>query len=313
MTFQWPFLLLGLALVPVLLALYLLAQRRRRAYALRFTNLDLLKEVAGPGPGFRRHVPPLLYLLGVMALLLSIARPMAVIAVPEDQTTIMLVMDVSASMTANDLAPNRMIAAKQAAKAFVDELPQNIQVGLVTFSSNAQINTPPTDDRYAVIEAIDGLRANGGTAIGEGLHLALDALAERPIDEGGQPAPGVVVLLSDGESSLGRTPETAMDRAREAEVKVYTVGVGQRGAIVRIGRQEVRLDEATLQNIAAATGGQYFYAAESGRLADIYADLGSMVSWVEERTEITALVSAVGTLFLILGGAFSLRWLNQLP
>ncbi len=313
MTFQWPLLLLGLALVPILLGLYLLAQRRRRAYALRFTNLDLLKEVAGPGPGFRRHVPPLLYLLGVVALLLSIARPMAVIAVPEDQTTIMLVMDVSASMTANDLAPNRMTAAKQAAKAFVHELPQHIQVGLVTFSSNAQINAPPTDDRYAVIEAIDGLRANGGTAIGEGLHLALDALAERPIDEAGQPAPGVVVLLSDGESALGRTPDTAMARAREAQVKVFTVGVGQRGAIVRIGTQQVRLDEATLPNIAAETGGQYFYAAESGRLADIYANLGSMVSWVEERTEITALVSAVGTLFLILGGVFSLRWLNQLP
>jgi Ca-activated chloride channel family protein len=314
MTFQWPYLLLSLALLPVLAALYVLAQRRRRAYAVRFTNMALLSEVVGRGPGMRRHIPPLLYLFGLGALLVSLARPTAVIAVPRDQTTAMLVMDVSASMTADDLRPNRMQAAKQAALAFVDALPQNIQVGLVTFSSSASVNIPLTRDRDAVQRAITGLRANGGTAIGEGLHLALDQLGERAVGPDGKPAPALVVLMSDGQSSLGRPPDTAAARAKSEQVKVYTIGVGERGRTTIIGgNQRVGLDEATLQNIARETGGEYFYAADTNELKQVYADLGSAVSWVEERTEVTALVSAAGALLLVLGGMLSLRWLQQLP
>ena len=314
MTFQWPYLLLSLGLIPVLVALYMLAQRRRRAYAVRFTNLALLSEVVGRGPGIRRHIPPALYLLGLAALLVSLARPTAVIAVPRDQTTAMLVMDVSASMTAQDLQPNRMQASKQAARAFVGALPQNIQVGLVTFSSSASVNMPLTRDRDAVQRAVAGLRANGGTAIGEGLHLALDQLAERAVGPDGKPAPALVVLMSDGQSSLGRAPDTAAARAKSEQVKVYTIGVGERGTTTIIGsNQRVGLDEATLQNIARETGGEYFYAADTNELKQVYADLGSFVSWVEERTEVTAIVSAVGALLLVLGGMLSLRWLQQFP
>jgi Ca-activated chloride channel homolog len=314
MTFQWPLLLAGLGLVPLLLAAYVWAQRRRRRYALRFTNLALLREVAGPGPGFRRHLPPALYLLGLTALLVSLARPMAVIAVPRDQTTTILVLDVSGSMSAPDLEPNRMEAAKQAAQAFVQALPDGMQVGLISFSQNAAVQAAPTDDHALVLNAIARLRPDGGTAIGEGLSLALDQIAALPSDENGARPPTSVVLLSDGESQFGRAPESVAARAATEQITVHTVGIGQRGASVRIGGgQRVGLDEAALQNIAGQTGGEYFYAAETGDLEQIYEALGSDISWVEEHTEVTSLVSAAGTVFLILGGLLGLHWFRQFP
>lgn len=314
MTFEWPLLLWSLAAIPILVGLYLLAQRRRRAYAVRFTNLALLREVAGRGPGARRHVPPLLFLLGLSALLVSLARPVAVIAVPREQTSIMLVLDVSGSMEADDLQPNRMIAAQAAAQAFVDELPSNVQTGLVTFSSGAYLNAPLSPDRSLVTQQIDRLRPGGGTAIGDGLHLALDQLAQRPANENGERAPGLVVLLSDGQSTAGRPPADAAERARQENIPVYTVGVGQRGGPpVMVNGQPVQLDEATLQTIANQTGGSYFYAAETDALEQIYTDLGSQVSWVEERTEVTAIASALGALLLTTGGLLSLWWFGRLP
>ncbi len=314
MTFQWPYLLVALALVPALLALYIVAQRRRRAYAVRFTNLALLGAVVGRGPGFRRHIPPLLFLLSLTALLISLARPTAVIAVPRDQTAVLLVLDVSSSMTAGDLQPDRMAAARAAAQTFVEQLPEGMQVGVVSFSSSASVGAPLTHDHAAVGRAIDGLRANGGTAIGEGLNLALDQLAGRPADEGGGRAPGLVVLLSDGESNAGIPPATAAARARAEGVRVHTVGIGQHGATTPIGgRNRVGLDETTLRAVASETGGEYFYAAERGELEAIYGDLGSQVQWVEERTEVTALVSALGTLLLVVGGLLGLRWFGRFP
>jgi Ca-activated chloride channel family protein len=268
----------------------------------------------GRGPGVRRHIPPLLYLLGLAALLVSLARPNAVVAVPRDQTAVILVMDVSGSMRATDLRPDRMVAAKQAARAFVEALPPTMQVGLVSFSTTASVNAPLTRDRATVMRAVDSLVANGGTAIGDGLNLALDQLAQRPADDQEEPAPALVVLLSDGASTSGRSPALAAARARAEQIKVYTVGVGQRGANPLIdGRQPARLDETTLQAIAAETSGQYYYAAEAGQLQQVYADLGSQVSWVEEYTEITALVSAFGTIILLAGGLLGLRWFQRLP
>jgi Ca-activated chloride channel family protein len=314
MTFQWPYLLLSLALIPILAGLYLLAQRRRRAYTVRFTNLALLNEVVGRSPGARRHIPPLLYLLGLTALLVSLARPMAVVAVPRDQTTVMLVLDTSGSMAADDLKPDRMSAAKEAAHAFVAALPKNIQVGLVSFSTTARLNAPPTQDRELLSRAINRLDYGGGTAIGDGLDLALDQLAQRPTNAQGQPAPGLVVLLSDGMPTAGMPPEEATARAEQENIKVHTVGIGQRGETpIVMGGIPVQLDEATLQAIAADTGGTYFYAAESDELKEIYAQLGSELSWVQEYTEITALVSGVGTLMMIVGGVLGLRWFQQFP
>lgn len=316
MTFEWPWLLASLALIPLLGAFYFLAQRRRRTYAIRFTNLALLQEVAGRGPGLRRHIPPLLFLLGLAAILFGLARPQAVIAVPRDQTAVMLVLDVSGSMAADDLQPNRMVAAQEAAQAFVEALPDNAQVGLVSFSSTARVVVPLVRDRQLVHRAIGGLNSDGGTAIGDGLTLALDQLALRPVDEPGERAPGLVVLLSDGEQTAGRAlPDQAAARAQQEGVTVHTVGIGQRGAMPTIqgSRTRVSLDEVTLRRMAEVTGGEYYYAAESSQLEEIYADLGSRVSWTEELTEVTALANALGTVLLVAGGLLGLRWFQQFP
>jgi Ca-activated chloride channel family protein len=314
MSFEWPYLLFGLALVPLMIALYLSSLRRRRAYAVRFTNVALLGQVMGRGPGIRRHVPPALFLLGLAALLISLARPVAVVAVPREQTTIMLVKDVSGSMQATDQAPNRMAAARTAAHAIVDALPDNMVVGLVSFSHRASLETAPTQDRFALNGAIERLSANGGTAIGEGLEVALDQLEDRPVNADGQAAPAIVVLLSDGMSTTGAPPDAAAERAQTMGIRVYTIGIGERGAVPLVnGRTPARLDETTLQNIAATTGGTYYYAPESDALTDVYQDLGSQVSWIEERTEVTALASGLGTLLMLIGGVLSLRWFGQLP
>src|SRR5215207_1080326 len=215
MSFEWPILLYGLAFVPIMAGLYVLALRRRRAYAVRFTNLPLLREVAPRRPGYRRHLPPLFFLLGLAALLVSLARPSAVIAVPRDQSSVMLVLDVSGSMSADDLKPDRMTAARQAARTFVETLPERAQVGLVSFSNAASLRAPLSRDRETVLRAIDALRPDGGTAIGEGLDLALDQLARQPASPDGARPPGLVVLLSDGENSIGREPAEVAARAAQ--------------------------------------------------------------------------------------------------
>jgi Ca-activated chloride channel homolog len=324
MVFQWPLLLISLAVIPALIISYLLIQRRRKAYTLRFTNLNLLSTVVGKGPGVRRHIPPAIYTFGLAVLLLSLARPTAIIPVPQNQTSIMLVLDVSGSMEATDLQPNRMVAARQAARTLVESLPPDMQVGVVSFNSGASLAAPLTRDRAVVLRAIDRLRANGGTAIGEGLNLALDQLeraenTQTPTQGQGaanvQRLPGVVVLLSDGESNTGIPPATAASRAAQDGVKVYTVGIGQRGAAPSIpgARGVQRLDERTLQSIAEQTSGQYYYAAETKQLQEVYKNLSAQVSWVEERTEITAFFSALGVILLLVGGGLSLRWFGQVP
>jgi Ca-activated chloride channel family protein len=309
MTFQWPYLLAGLLLLPLLAGLYLLAQRRRRAYALRFAAFATLQGVVTRSPGWRRHVPPALYALSLAALLVALARPSAVIAVPRDQATAVLVMDTSGSMSADDLRPSRLTAAQQAARTFADRLPASTRLGLVTFQSHATVQVPPTADRDAVDRAVDRLRPEGGTAIGDGLAAALGQLADRPAD-----TPAVVILLSDGQPTAGMDPAAAAARAREAGIKVHTVGIGQRGAAPVIGNnQTARLDEATLRQIATTTGGQYHYAGESAELRDVYADLSSEVAWVEEKTEVTALLAGAGAALMAAAGLLSLRWFAQVP
>lgn len=337
MTFEWPLVLWSLALVPLLLLLYVLAQRRRRAYAVRFTNLALLKEVVGRRPGLRRHIPPLLLLLGLGALLVGLARPTAVIAIPRDESDVVLVVDVSGSMTARDLSPSRMEAARQAAQTFVQSLPPNTRVGLVSFATRARVNTPLTRDRALIANSIRSLDADGGTAIGDGIATALDVLRQGQTDPSAPSAPlatpgrgqtsttsttltpstplsGTIVLLSDGASSAGQPPEQAATRATQAGVTVHTVGIGQRAVAARATNgATAELDERTLQQIARTTGGEYFYAAQSSDLQRIYSTIGSRVSWSEERTEVTALVSALGTLLVMAAGLFSLRWMHALP
>jgi Ca-activated chloride channel family protein len=313
MTFAWPTALVALALLPVLAGVYIWLQRRRNVYALRFTNLSLLREVAGRGPGIRRHVPPVLFLLGMTALLVSLARPSLVLAVPRTDTDVVLVIDTSGSMAATDLSPTRLGAATSAAQSLIDALPDGARVGVVSFSQTASVVAPLTSDKTQADNALDTLSPGGGTAIGDGLNAALNQLAQRPADAQGQRPPGMVILLSDGESNFGSTPASAAARAKQQGVQVDTVGVGQRGTQAYVDRQAVGLDESTLKSIASTTSGQYFYAADANQLAQIYANLGSQTIWVPEKTEITALASGLGAAFFLASGVLALRWFSRLP
>jgi Ca-activated chloride channel family protein len=306
--------LVALALVPVLAGVYVLMQRRRRAYAVRFTNLSLLREVVGTGPGIRRHVPPLLFLLGLSGLLISLARPTLVLAVPRSESDVMLVLDVSGSMAATDLQPTRLGAATSAARQFIDSLPDGTRVGVVSFSQGASVVAPLSSDKTRAEAALLRLTPNGGTAIGDGLNAALTQLSSPGSDDSqGQHDAGLVVLLSDGESNFGQSPASVAAKASQQGVQVDTVGIGQRGTEAYVDRQPVGLDEATLQNIASTTGGQYFYAADAGQLSQIYSQLSSHVSWVPQRTEITALLSGLAAAFFLAAGVLSMRWFGRLP
>jgi Ca-activated chloride channel homolog len=309
MNFEWPAMLAALLVVPALVVAYILALRRRKQYTISFTNLDLLKEVAGEQPGIKRHIPPLLFLIGLTALLFALARPMMNINVRRAGASIMLVMDVSYSMNAEDLKPTRFAAAQQSAKQFVQQLPTTARVGLVSFSGKANLNAPLTLDHNAVLEAIAGLKLDNGTAIGDGLLNALEHIAAQ-----NQQTPANIILLSDGESSQGYAPLDAATRAQQMQVEVNTVGIGQRGERTQLNaNQTVGLDETTLKAIAQRTGGQYFYAAEASQLESIYKNLSTSVSLVREPTEVTAIAAGIGALFLVASALLSLFWFQQFP
>jgi len=334
---EWPGLLWTLLLVPVALAAYLFAQRRRSRYTVRFTNLDLLANVVSAKPGWRRHVPPAFYLLALAALLASLARPQALALVPKEQATVILVMDVSGSMNATDVEPTRLVSSQRAAASFVQQLPEKFRVGIVSFASTAQTLTRPTTDRAATYEAIASLHAEGATAMGDGIERALDVKrpaappstgsTARPSPSpdsqqgAGEDAPLVVLLLSDGANTQGRTqPMEAAADAKDLGVPVFTIALGTDRGMVdvpdetgNLRRIPVPPDKLTLQRIAQATGARFF-AAPSGRdLKDIYRELGSKIGFVKEKQEVTVVFAATGLLFLVAGAAMSLVWFSRFP
>ena len=315
MSFQSPVLLLALAILPLLAALYVFSQRRRRAYAVRFTNIALLGQVMGKGPGFRRHLPAILFGLGTAGLLLAMARPTAAVSIPRDRASVMLVVDVSGSMAASDVQPSRIEAARQAGKTLIDRLPGQAQVGLVSFNGQANLTSPLTTDHQAVVSALEGLRPGGGTAIGDGLQLSVQELARNATpDQSGKRPPTMIVLLTDGASNTGIPPADAASQAKAAGIPVETVGIGVRGQTTFLGGRLIDgVDEQALQSISTATGGHYFYAAESGALQDVYGTLGSTFGWKIEKVDLTIPVLAAGTLIVLAGGLFSLRWFRLLP
>jgi Ca-activated chloride channel family protein len=333
MTFEWPLALLGLLAIPLMFALYSMAQRRRRAYAVRFTNLELLGSVVTNSPRWRRHIPPLLFLLALAALTIAIARPHVEVDVAKEQATVMLTTDSSGSMQATDVSPNRLDAARNAAKGFTNRLPEQFRLGLVSFSNVAQLLVPPTEDRQPVRDGLDSLQAEGGTAIGTALDTALGAL--QPVIEQNQARieadrragrrvrrapPAVVVLLSDGFSTTGPEPLEVARRARELRVPVNTVALGTSNATVtlsdRLGTtRNVRVppDRATLRRIARTTGGQYFGAVDQEELEKIYDRLGSRIGFRQEEREVTAAFAAGGLGLMLAGGLLSMMWFGRLP
>jgi Ca-activated chloride channel homolog len=334
---EWPGLLWMLLLVPLALAAYLLAQRRRSRYTVRFTNLDLLANVVSASPGWRRHIPPAFYLLALAALVVCLARPQALALVPKEQATIVLVMDVSGSMNATDVQPTRLVSSQRAATGFVEQLPEKFRVGIVSFASTAQTLTRPTTDRNAVYEAIGSLHAEGATAMGDGIERALDVKRSPtppstgsmarpspapPAQQGtGGEAPLVVLLLSDGANTQGRTqPMEAAADAKALGVPVFTIALGTDRGMVdvpdetgNLRRIPVPPDKMTLQRIAEVTGARFFAAPSSDDLKDVYRELGSKIGFVKEKQEITVVFAATGLLFLVAGAATSLVWFSRFP
>jgi Ca-activated chloride channel family protein len=332
MTFEWPFALVLLILVPVLAFMYIAMQRRRNVYALRYASVSLVAQAVGRGPGMKRHIPAALYLLAITALIVGLARPAATIPVPQDTGTVLLVIDVSGSMFAQDVDPNRMEATKKAAREFVENQPDGVKVGVVSFSDFAALVAPPTTERKQVLEAIGRLRPQRGTNIGAGLQVALDAIYEdqadgeaivtgagvtpTPIPEGLDVPPASIVLVSDGQSNTGPDPLEVIDEASTAGVKVYTVGIGTpEGTVLQIQGRNVftRLDELTLQQMADQTGGRYFNAQTDTDLKAVYEDLSRERVIENEETEVTFAFAAAALVLSMLAGGLGLVWFNRLP
>lgn len=338
MSFLWPEMLWALLAVPLYIIAYVLVQRRRQRYALRYASLSLLKDALGRGPGIRRHIPAALFLTALATMLFALARPAATVMLPSQQGTVILSIDVSGSMRANDLKPNRIEAAKAAARAFVEQLPKNVRIGLVSFSGGASVVQAPTADRDAVLAAIDRLVPQRSTAIGAGILASLDAIFEAP---GARPTPAardslalppptqapperprgsyaqaVVVLLTDGQNTTGPKPLDAAKQASDRGVRVYTVGMGSPDGVVlnMEGRSaRVRLDEDTLRRVAEETGGDYYRAESETNLKEIYEKLSTELVMKPEQTELTAGVTGMAAVLMLLAGALSLRWFSRLP
>ena len=331
--FIWPEMLWLLLLVPLLVLAYVWAQRRRVKYAVRFASLSLVRDALGKGPGWRRHVPPALFLGALTLMLIGLARPQAVVILPKQEGTVILTIDVSGSMMADDLKPTRMEAAKDAARNFVQKQPNGVRMAVVSFTDNAFIVQAPTTDRDAVVAAINRLQPQRGTAIGRGILTSLDAIFETnnadlppsaratalpsptPLPKG-QYAPAIVVLLTDGESNVGPEP---VDTAKEAQVRgvrIYTIGIGTaEGTILRIQGRAVRtrLDEAGLKRVAEITDGEYYNATNEQDLHRIYDNLGKTTVLSTEKTEVTYLFTGLAVAFALIAGALSLLWFNRMP
>ncbi len=307
-------LLLILAVV-ALAAGYIFVSLRRKTYAVRFANLALLRSVAPRGPGWRRHVAAVAFLLSLLALVTAMARPTTFVKVPRERATVMIALDVSLSMMATDVAPSRIAAAKAAARQFVGELPPTFNVGLVSFAGTATVVVSPTKDHDQLTSAIDDLQLAESTATGEAVFAALSALESVPPDGAKVPAPGRIVLLSDGFRTAGRGNEEAAAAAREAKVPVSTIAFGTDEGTVELQGQPVPVpvDRDALRALAESTSGRYYSAATGGELRDVYRDLGSSIGFRRVPREITTWFLGLGLMLAFGAGAMSLVWTSRLP
>jgi Ca-activated chloride channel family protein len=323
MSFLAPERLWLLIAVAALAVAYVLLQRRRPRYAMRFTNLALLDRVAPRRPGWRRHLPAGLFLLMLVLLVTGFARPAAEVRVPRERATVMVVFDTSPSMEAVDVAPSRLLAARNAAHAFIDQLPLRFNVGLVTFSGSAAVIVPPTLDRDAVLASVERLEATGqGTAIGDAIVTALGAIANFDAqnnaaqdNRAADPPPARIVLLSDGGNTAGASPRAGAAEAAAAGVPVSTIAYGTPGGTVEIqGRSiPVPADGPTLRQVAEETGGTFYEAASGEELRQVYEDIGSSVGYRTERREISARFIGLALAAAAAAAAASLTWFARLP
>ena len=344
--FLWPRLLWLLLTLPLLVLLYLWLQRRKSKVALRYASLSLVRDAMGSGQSLRRHVPPLLFLLALAAMLLAVARPVAVVSLPAQEQTIILAMDVSGSMRATDVLPNRLVAAQNAAKSFLKLLPRTVKVGIVAFAGSAQVAQLPTTNHDDLVAAIDAFQLQRGTATGNGLVVSLatlfpqagidiEAFGASPsrqrgkaIEQAGKAAakaftpvaPGsytsaAIIMLTDGQRTSGVDPLDVAKVAAERGVRVYTVGVGTVDGET-IGFEgwsmRVKLDEETLKAVAQKTQAEYFYAGSATDLKKVYDTLSSKLIVEKKETEISALFSLAAALLALLSAGLSLWWFNRI-
>jgi Ca-activated chloride channel family protein len=306
-----------LAGVVALVILYIVLQLRRGRYAVRFTNLPLLEKVAPTRPGWRRHLPASLFVIMLALLVVGFAQPAAAVQVPRERATVIIAVDVSPSMGADDVPPDRLGAARAAAHDFVDLLPAQFNVGLVAFAGTAQVVVAPVTDRDALRAGIDrlttGTVAQPGTAIGDAIAASLQAV--RTADASAEPPPARAVVLSDGANTQGTDPAVAASEAAAAEVPVDTISVGtEDGAIDQGGRQlAVPVNGATLREVAERTGGAYHEASTTNELREVYADIGSSVGFRTEQQDVSYRFIGLGLLFGLATAGTSLLWFSRLP
>jgi Ca-activated chloride channel family protein len=308
-----------LAGVAALVAVYAVAQRRRSRYAVRFTNLSLLDRVAPRRPAWRRHVPAGLFLAMLVLLVVGFARPSDEVRVPRERATVIVAVDVSRSMLATDVEPDRLTAAKEAAREFVAGLPERFNVGLVGFAGSSSVLVAPVTDRAALdagIERLDeGSTGVSGTAIGEAIATSMEALRSLDAEAAQEPPPARVVVLSDGANTAGRDPVDAAARAAEQGVPVDAISFGTAGGSIDLdGRTEqVPVDGETLRSVAERTGGNYYEAGSGAELRDVYDDIDTSIGYERERQDVSARFIGAGLVLALLAGAASMIWFSRLP
>jgi Ca-activated chloride channel family protein len=338
MDLLWPGFLILLALVPLIIAAYVWMLRRRRRFTVRFSSLTLVRAALPRYSRLRRHLPFALFLLALTSLMLALARPVAIVSVPTDQTTIILTMDVSRSMRAADIPPSRLEAAKAAAQSFIQGQKSSTQIGIVAFAGFSEMVQPPTTDQEALLTAIDSLTTGRGTAIGSGILKALDVIAEIdpnvapstsatgpqivPVPKGAY-VPDIIVVLTDGVSTTGPEPLVAAQQAVDRGVRVYTIGFGTESGASNVDRGggggggfgggfRRGIDEETLKQIASMTGGDYYSAESANELQSVLQNLPTYLITKHEILELTVVLTALGALLAIIAIGLSLRW-NPFP
>jgi Ca-activated chloride channel homolog len=323
MNFDWPVALVGLLAIPLFVGLYVVMSRRRKRAAARFANPALVPNLVPSRPGWRRHLPPALALAALAVLIVGVARPHVVRDVTRDEATVVLAIDTSRSMAANDVDPSRFEAAKAAAAAFLEEVPDSYSVGIVSFATSADPVLPPTTDRDAARVALGELRLGTGTAIGNAItrsvDLALGKKAEQAPPPSSDRSPAAVLLLSDGAQTAGGIrPGPASQRARRLGVPVSTVALGTGDAVVEVPRPGglkervvVAPDVDTLRAIARTTGGSFSEAPDAAKLESVYRELGTRLATDRKRVEVTSAFAAGGAVLLLLGSGLSSLWFRR--
>jgi Ca-activated chloride channel homolog len=321
MTFTWPLVLAALALLPILVAVYIDRDRRRVASQAEFGNPELLPNVVDKEPGRLRYLPPVILLVALVFMIVGVARPHATVNVPREEATIVLAMDTSRSMKANDVEPTRLDAARVAAKTFLDEVPEKFRVGVVSFATRAVVGVAPTEDRELVNTALDTLTPGEGTAIGDAVALSLrvgrpqpaEGAAPQDAQEEVEEPPRAIVLLSDGARDGGAVdPAEAAKQAKERGVPVYSVLVGTPDGVVEEEltggfRRIIRVppNAETLEQVAVASGGEFFSALDAEGLSTVYEDLGSRLGTREEEREITDWFAGIAAALLLVAATIS--------